>query len=136
MGEWIPRGRARVTHLCQWRTAELPRNGGRQWAHCRQPSCTFHVVSVVDRGCLHPPQCCRSAPCWQRPLCKTDMRQRCVLFGTSRRCCLLLLLLLLLRLLPILLHQGPNIIFMQIAVAVATTPKRRSLPRRLPVDGR
>lgn len=133
MGKWIPLRRARVTHLCKWRTAELPRNEERQWPHCRQPSCTFPVPNVVD-GHLCPafsalPQCplLAGTPFLKPTSSSAAERQRCILSAGTGRHHLLLLSLL---------HPGPNIIFMQIAVAVATAQKRRSLPRWLPVDGR
>lgn len=137
MGEWIPLGRTRLTHLCKWRTAELPRNEERQWPHCRSPLALFPFLAWRSVACLLPPassalpQCplLAGTPCLKPTSTSAAERQRCVLSaGTGRRYRLLLLLSL--------LHRGPNIIFMQIAVAVATAPKRRSLPRRLPVDGR
>lgn len=67
MGEWIPLGRTRLTHLCKWRTAELPRNEERQWPHCRSPLALFPFLAWWSVACLLPPLHCRSAPCWQGP---------------------------------------------------------------------
>lgn len=135
MGEWMPLGRARVTYLCKWRTAELLRKWGKTMGSL--PPALLHSCRS-ERGGPSPPPPPSSTALPQCPLlaettCVRQTSSAAVFsFGTGRRRRLLLLL----RLLLVLLHQGPNIIFMQIAVAVATTPKRRSLPRRLPVDGR
>lgn len=99
-----------------------------------QPSCTFPVPSGVVECRLPPassalPQCplLAGTPRLKPTSTSAAERQRCVLCAdTGRRHHRLLVLLS-------LLHRGPNIMFMQIAVAVATAPKRRSLPRWLPL---